>query len=138
MLQDYLQGSSFLGICQGRPGSGVCREESALSGSPEWSGQWNPHWGRLQSPPSGPLPPYGVLSLRIPAPRAFPRSHHGNGRRIPDSDSLQSKSRREAHRPAAHSRAPMERWDRTPESEECWKILESLDAAIEQFQISPR
>ncbi|XP_015980251.2 uncharacterized protein C10orf67 homolog, mitochondrial isoform X2 [Rousettus aegyptiacus] len=32
----------------------------------------------------------------------------------------------------------MERWDRTPESEECWNILESLDAAIEQFQISPR
>ncbi|XP_054580736.1 uncharacterized protein C10orf67 homolog, mitochondrial [Eptesicus fuscus] len=45
---------------------------------------------------------------------------------------------REAHDPAANSQAPMENWEDTSESEECWKNLENLESAIEQFQICSR
>lgn len=44
----------------------------------------------------------------------------------------------EALHPAADSQAPMENWEDTSEGEECWKNLENLECAIEQFQISPR
>lgn len=44
----------------------------------------------------------------------------------------------EAHLPEASSRALMENWVDTSEVEECWKNLENLESAIQQFQTSPR
>nr|XP_058913566.1 uncharacterized protein C10orf67 homolog, mitochondrial [Kogia breviceps] len=47
-------------------------------------------------------------------------------------------TRREAPGPAATSATPMESRADTPETEECWKIIENLESTIEQFRFSPR
>ncbi|KAF6371446.1 hypothetical protein mRhiFer1_001657 [Rhinolophus ferrumequinum] len=91
-----------------------------------------------KSTPSGPLAPGSAANPWILAPSRFPRSRHGNGRWLLDSDSFQPKSPLEVHGREAISGAPMETLDDELQREECPKILEHLESAIEQFQTCPR
>lgn len=72
---------------------------------------------------------------RVRAP-GFPRSVGSPGVAI--ATNARFWTPQEAHCPAATSAAPMESCGDAPETEECWKIIESLESTIEQFRSSPR
>ncbi|XP_049737583.1 uncharacterized protein C10orf67 homolog, mitochondrial [Elephas maximus indicus] len=93
---------------------------------------------KLRSPLCGPAPGRLRLQRRIPALRWFPRSRHGNGRRVQDSYSSQPAAPGEAHGPMGSSRDLRDSWGDAPETEECRKVIENLESTLELFQFNPR